>query len=911
MIKRSSWISRVVWTAAGAFALVGFTLAGGLCSVHAADRPEVSSSEVWAIRPTADAVSKLGGRITGELRIREVDGEPFVFLGQEAMLTFPAQHFFDPEQGSLSFTVIPAWPGNDKQAHTFFHMAEGPCHVTIFKTDTNVLRFAYRGREDVHAACDLDVSDWKPGERHDISAGWRKGYGNSLFLVLRVDGREAINHRAVPLEAIPQDLFLGRRGPSGQPAEAWLGRLKMGRQPPPLPFATGPKPPVLVEVDCAVRSPLRRVHDFTTIWNSRDNPVPFDTTSPEFRLFQEAGFRMVRLVAFSESWLWGTRVDLTEDGRLVTDFSDFDRLLDVFTAAGAEPYIRLAYHTPSALVAPTVPANQRRYALPQNLELWDTLMERIVRHVLFERKIPVRYWVTALNEGDLPVARGEATPETIYRLYERTSLLVKRLAPQARVGGPALARSVDSGGRPTPMLTDFLRFCRDNHLPLDFLCFHAYGYAHPRQYEEAVSSIRNAVESIWPEKSQAIEYFLDEWNLWSRTGQQDNEYGAAYLAAALHYQRRSGLTKSSIVSFNHFRRIGSEETTLFEKTGPFPRTPDSPVCFQPGTYTCDGRSLPGVRLHPPGGVDQYTFCRVQIAVPAEGDPRLEAAIGVVPLSAPSDGCGFQLVAIEGNRITTLLETVVRPGHWRDVRVPLAKFAGRTIVLEFRTNAGPAGKSNADWAVWADPRVTVAGDTGEHVVWRLMDHVDTAVAGARRISERFVYNDQTIARYSGLPLIKGRVVTTPYFVWVMHHRLADHELNVTLPGKDGILNDDSGGITATGDDGRIALLLWHFDLMRDSPRTWQIRLNNLPPALAESGTLKCTEYRIDYDHNNPYTRYVRRGEDSQGGAYNLETASLEATAERTLNVNSGSATLEISLPDMSVSLLEIRPAQAQR
>lgn len=875
-------------------------------SIEARGHEQPNPSDSKFIGLDVQTITNFGGRVAGTVRSQEISGESFVFLGSEAMIVLPAERFLTPEQGSISFTVIATWPGNDQRAHTFVHMAIGPCHVTIFKTDTNTLRFTYRGREEVHAACDLDITDWQPNEPHEISAGWCKGYGDLLWIVLRVDGREALTHRAVPLVTLPEELFIGRRGPSAQPAEAWIGKLQIRPVAPVLPFAAGPKPPVMAEVDCSVTQPFRRVHDFTTIWNSQENPVPFGVGSPEFRLFQQGGFRMARLVAFSEGWLWGTRVTRDETGRLVTDFSDFDRLLSVITAAGAEPYIRLAYHTPSALVSPSTLAEHRRYALPENLELWDELMERIVRHVLFEQKLPVRYWVTALNEGDLPVARGQAEPETIYQLYERTSRIVKRLDPQAKVGGPALARSIDLEGRPMPMFVDFLRYCRDRDVPLDFVCFHGYGFAHPRQYEGLVAGVRSAVQTVWPEKAPSVELFLDEWNLWSRTGEQDNEYGAAYLAAALHYQRRSGLTKSSIVSFNHFLRTQAEEATLFEKVGPFARTADSPVCFQPGTYTCAGRSLPGVRLHPPNGQDRYTFCRVEVQVPSEGNPRLEAAVGVVELPTLSDGCGFQVVALSGDKLTHLMETFQRPGPWKEIRVPLGPFAGQRINLEFRTDPGPKGQSTADWAVWADPRIVVESDHGEKVIWRLMDHLETTVSGARRAGRPFVYNDQTIALYSGLPLIKGQVVTTPYFVWAMHHRLAHGELRVNLPGRNGILDDDTGGLTATADENRIVLLLWHFDVMQDSPRSWQIRLKKMPPAMSQAKQFRCTEYRIDREHNNPYTRYVRRGEDSQGGAYNLETASLEVTSKSLVRTDAGTASLEVVLPNMAVSLIEICP-----
>jgi len=688
-------------------------------------------------------IEAAGGRVVGELELVPGREHKALRLGENAYLAFPTARHLDPGKGTVSFRVRPLWDGGDGRDHAFFHLGDGNAHLTVFKTAAGSLRLVYKASPAQYAAANVNVASWKADEWHEIAAGWAPDYSGNLVLVLRVDDQQAITGGARRLDPVPDVLYVGRRGPRAQPAEAAIDEFRLTAKPPELPYASGPKEPVAATVDAASREPFRRVHDFTTIWNRRENPVPFRVGDPEYRRFVEAGFKMVRLVAFSEGWLWGVRVDRNEEGGLLTDFGDFDRLVDVFLAAGAEPYVRLAYHTPSALTDPSLPPGQRRYALPQDLDLWDELMERIVRHVRVERKLPVRYWVAALNEGDIPVRRGWAEPETIYRLYERTARLVKRIDPEAKVGGPALAWSVEPDGRPAEMLRDFLAYCRERDLPLDFVCFHGYHKAHPRDYESLIAAVRRAVEKELPERAARMEYFLDEWNVWNRDGTQDNEYGATHLAASLHYQRRAGLTKSSIVSFNHFR-------------------------------------------------------------PATSSPR--------------------------------------PGR--------------------------------------------------------------AGAPAAQDLLPFVYNDATIGLYTGLPLIKGPVVTAPYFVWAMHHRLGDEQLGVELSGRDGILEDDSGGLVATASDRKIVLLAWHFDLLRNAPRDWTIQLRNLPPSFRAAEKLRVTEYRIDHDRTNPYTDYVLEGKDSQGGAYNSESGSLEQVGSRTLPGGDPTITLRTELPNMSVGLIEV-------
>ena len=538
--------------------------------------------------------------------------------------------------------------------------------------------------------------------------------------------------------------------------------------------------------------------------------------------------------------------------------------------------------------------------------MWDELMERIVRHVRFDRNLPVRYWVTALNEADLAVRRNLAKADTTYQLYERTSRLVKALDPEARVGGPALAWSVEADGTPSKMLVDFVRFCRERNVPLDFVCFHGYSKAHPRDYERLLQTIRSTVEKEWPEKKGKLEYILDEWNLWNHDRRQDNEYGASYLAGALQYQRRSGLTKSSIVSFNHFLPTHGDAKILVEKTGPFKRDEKSPVCFEVGQWKCGPKERRGFRLHPPSGNKEYSFARFVVDVPRGGNPRLKCATGVAGAFEQWNGCGFSLVVRCDGRSEKLFDHTQRTRPWQEHDFSLATYAGRTVEIEFQTTSGPKGNASGDWAVWAEPRLVVKeSPTGKEVVKQdLLEQVERVVAGARRDEWRFVYNDDTIARYVGLPLIKGPVVTTPYFVWLMHGRLAEHEAAVELPGQDGILGDDSGGLTATVDPGRVALLVWHFDLLRDEPRQWKISVDHLPEQLKSARQLQMTEYRIDCDHNNPYSEYVIRGADSRNGEYNLETARLEPQRTEVVPLKGDGLTIDVLMPNQSVSLFEL-------
>ena len=109
----------------------------------------------------------------------------------------------------------------------------------------------------------------------------------------------------------PKNCFLGAAGRSCSRQRAQFLHFRLSEEPGQWPYPTEAKTPVTATVDLADTRPTRKVHDFTTIWNNRENPLPFDVGDPEYKRFLDARFHMVRLVAFSESWLWGTDVSVS------------------------------------------------------------------------------------------------------------------------------------------------------------------------------------------------------------------------------------------------------------------------------------------------------------------------------------------------------------------------------------------------------------------------------------------------------------------------------------------------------------------------------------------------------------------------------------------------------------------------
>jgi xylan 1,4-beta-xylosidase len=188
---------------------------------------------------------------------------------------------------------------------------------------------------------------------------------------------------------------------------------------------------------------------------------------------------------------WGSTNAYTEDaaGRPVYDWKIVDRILDTYVQAKARPFIEVGF-MPEALSIRPEPYRhdwpRTRIAAgwaypPKDYRKWAALIEAWVRHSV-ERygQAAVESWYWELwNEPDIEYWQG--TPEEYNRLYDYTAEAVKRVAPRARVGGPAVTGP--SGPKAAAFLKQFLEHCArganaatgGRGAPLDFVTYHAKG----------------------------------------------------------------------------------------------------------------------------------------------------------------------------------------------------------------------------------------------------------------------------------------------------------------------------------------------------------------------------------------------------------------------------------------------------
>ena len=164
--------------------------------------------------------------------------------------------------------------------------------------------------------------------------------------------------------------------------------------------------------------------------------------------------------------------DETGTPRVRYNFTYLDQVMDSYVANGLEPFLELGFmpeqlagsdHTLFYWKAHTVP--------PKDENAWCQLVQATLRHLLSRYGERVTAWpIEVWNEPNLHGFWENADKPAYLRLYEITSRAVKEVSPAFQVGGPAIC----GGEGSQAWVRDFLAFCEEKNLPVDFVTRHAY-----------------------------------------------------------------------------------------------------------------------------------------------------------------------------------------------------------------------------------------------------------------------------------------------------------------------------------------------------------------------------------------------------------------------------------------------------
>ncbi|ADU28820.1 GH39 family glycosyl hydrolase [Evansella cellulosilytica] len=226
------------------------------------------------------------------------------------------------------------------------------------------------------------------------------------------------------------------------------------------------------------------------------------------------------------------------------NFTYINRIFDSYLQLGLRPFIEFGF-MPQALASgdQTIFAWEGNVTPPNDYDKWYNLIHAVVSHFIDRygleevKKWPFEVW----NEPNLVNFWKDANKEEYFKLYKITASAVKDVCPDLKVGGPAICGGSDE------WITDFLTFCKNENVPVDFVSRHAYTSAKPHKvtpeyyYQELfdcdhmLDELKEVRELIHSSPFPHLPFHITEYNTsYSPINPvHDTPLNAAYLARVL------------------------------------------------------------------------------------------------------------------------------------------------------------------------------------------------------------------------------------------------------------------------------------------------------------------------------------------------------------------------------------------
>jgi len=229
--------------------------------------------------------------------------------------------------------------------------------------------------------------------------------------------------------------------------------------------------------------------------------------------------------------------------RALYNFTYLDQIFDSFLDLGLKPFVEIGF-MPDALASSTETIFwwKGNVTPPKDYGRWRDLIHAVVTHLVERYGLEeVRTWPFEIwNEPNLSNFWKDADQAAYFTLYRETVGAIKAVDSGLQVGGPAICSGTDQ------WMADFLRFCEEEGVPVDFLSRHAYSsgprepipfgayqrFAPPELLLEDFATGREyAGRSAYPDLPVHITEFNSAYTAVNPV--HDTAFNAAYLAKVL------------------------------------------------------------------------------------------------------------------------------------------------------------------------------------------------------------------------------------------------------------------------------------------------------------------------------------------------------------------------------------------
>ncbi|HEY5367382.1 MAG TPA: glycoside hydrolase [Hanamia sp.] len=183
---------------------------------------------------------------------------------------------------------------------------------------------------------------------------------------------------------------------------------------------------------------------------------------------KQCGFKYIRMHGLLTDDMGVYKED--NKGNPEYNYMYVDALFDFLHSIGMKPFVELGF-MPSALASgsQTIFWWRGKVTPPKDYNKWEDLIRHLVQHFTDRYGADeVKTWYFEVwNEPNLSPGFWTGTQQDYFKLYSYTAKAVKSVNADYRVGGPATAGAA--------WIPEMIKYCSDNHVPIDFISTHSYG----------------------------------------------------------------------------------------------------------------------------------------------------------------------------------------------------------------------------------------------------------------------------------------------------------------------------------------------------------------------------------------------------------------------------------------------------
>ena len=186
---------------------------------------------------------------------------------------------------------------------------------------------------------------------------------------------------------------------------------------------------------------------------------------------RDIGYKYIRFHGIFHEDMMVYRIN--ENGEVELNFQYVDNLFDFLQSVGLKPFVELGFMPyDMASGSKTQFWWKGNITPPKDYEAWAKLCSDLVIHLInrYGFKEVNTWYFEVWNEANVNFWTG--TFQEYCKLYEYTVKAIKKIDASLKVGGPAAPNHSKDGYQ--NLIDEFLTYCEERNLPVDFVSPHPY-----------------------------------------------------------------------------------------------------------------------------------------------------------------------------------------------------------------------------------------------------------------------------------------------------------------------------------------------------------------------------------------------------------------------------------------------------